>query len=255
SRLIMACRRFTVCVEGNIGCGKSSFIRHFANKLPGYLNVLEEPVAQWTSLNNNNLLGMMYSDPKRWCTAFQAYVMLTMSDGHSSSRGASAPPVTLLERSLHSACRVFVENLHMQSLMDSMDYHILMEWYNLWVSDQTYDIDVIIYLRAKPSVCLERVKKRNRSEECDLSLELLEQLHQLHEDWLINHKFGCPSTRVVVLDAEQDFDSLMAVYDREVLPILRDFAGEPAVNGSAESGETDKENKPNSLVARLGVSP
>ena len=43
-----------------------------------------------------------------------------------------------------------------------------------------------VYLRTNPEVVYERMKKRNRSEESHVPLEYLQQLHNLHESWLID---------------------------------------------------------------------
>lgn len=47
-------RPFTVCVEGNIGCGKTTFLNHFKS----YDNtiVLQEPVELWRDVSGVNLL-------------------------------------------------------------------------------------------------------------------------------------------------------------------------------------------------------
>ncbi|KAH9362443.1 hypothetical protein HPB48_020147 [Haemaphysalis longicornis] len=51
----------------------------------------------------------MYKDPKRWGLTFQTYVQLTMMQLHLEPVPS---PVKIMERSLHSARYVFVENLH-----------------------------------------------------------------------------------------------------------------------------------------------
>lgn len=56
-------RPFTVCVEGNIGSGKSTFLEHF-RQFP-CVAVLEEPVQSWRDLRGHNMLQQMYEDPVR----------------------------------------------------------------------------------------------------------------------------------------------------------------------------------------------
>ena len=60
----MSCRPFTMIVEGNIGSGKSTFLRHFS-KLSKSVDIITEPVDKWRNLNSQNMLQMMYDDPKR----------------------------------------------------------------------------------------------------------------------------------------------------------------------------------------------
>lgn len=47
-------RPFTVCVEGNIGSGKTTFLSHF--KKFDNITVLEEPVELWRDVSGTNLL-------------------------------------------------------------------------------------------------------------------------------------------------------------------------------------------------------
>ena len=43
-----------------------------------------------------------------------------------------------------------------------------------------------VYLQTDPETAMQRVKKRNRSEESNISMDFLNGLHRLHEDWLIH---------------------------------------------------------------------
>jgi len=45
---------FTVCIEGNIGSGKTTFLSHF--KKFDNVTVLEEPVELWRNMSGTNLL-------------------------------------------------------------------------------------------------------------------------------------------------------------------------------------------------------
>lgn len=69
-------------VEGNIGSGKSTFLKFLSQTLPNTINVFYEPVEQWRNLNGHNLFELMYRDPSRWSFAFQTYVQLTMMQMH-----------------------------------------------------------------------------------------------------------------------------------------------------------------------------
>ena len=56
----------------------------------------------------------------------------------------------------------------------------------------------LVYLRAKPETCLERIRTRNRPAEQSITLEYLQQLHQRHEQWL-----SSTNTAVLTVDANQ----------------------------------------------------
>lgn len=201
-------RPYTIVVEGNIGSGKTTFLQPFTT-IP-QVEVLEEPVKEWRSLDNgrHNLLELMYTDPTRWSLLFQTYVQLTMLRQHSKP---AIKPVRIMERSLLSARYCFVENLHERGQMTEAEYAVLSEWFNFLVTCPNLDfgIDHIIYLRTDPEVAYERVKKRRRHEEHLIPIEYIRDLHNLHEDWLFRRtKFQPLQAPVTVVDANQDLEAV-----------------------------------------------
>lgn len=91
-----------------------------------------------------------------------------------------------MERSIYSARHCFVENMLRTEVLHQGMYNILQEWYEYFTANIHIQADLIVYLRTTPEVVYERMKKRGRSEESTVPLEYLHQLHELHENWLIN---------------------------------------------------------------------
>ncbi|CAF4715941.1 unnamed protein product, partial [Rotaria magnacalcarata] len=60
----------------------------------------------------------------------------------------------------------------------NVEYTILKDWFQMLTSNDACHLDLIIYLRAKPETCLERIKSRNRPEEQSITLDYLQQLHE-----------------------------------------------------------------------------
>ncbi|XP_029638029.1 thymidine kinase 2, mitochondrial isoform X1 [Octopus sinensis] len=204
----------SICVEGNIGAGKSEMLNFFA-KDPT-IEIISEHVKKWQNVNGHNMLDLMYKDPYRWGFTFQSYVQLTMLQNHMSK---SAKPVQMMERSIYSAKYVFVENLYKSGLMPSVDYEVLTEWFNWATNHLDFHVDRIIYLRCHPETALERIKKRNRKEELNITLEYLQSLHEQQEEWLIRGCYG-KHAEVLVLDAEQDLESMLEVFENSRNKIL-----------------------------------
>lgn len=199
---------FTVLIEGNIGSGKTTFLNHF-HKYEDVC-VLSEPVAKWRNLKGTNLLELMYKDPGRWAMPFQSYVTLTILQNHILQTDKR---VKLMERSIYSARNCFVENMYKTKVMDEGMYHILQEWYDF--IDKTMEIraDLIVYLRTSPKVVYERMKKRARCEESCIPFKYLEELHNLHENWLIHNRIE-NNAKVLVLDANLDMEQIGSEYER-----------------------------------------
>ncbi|XP_026758983.1 deoxynucleoside kinase-like isoform X1 [Galleria mellonella] len=207
---------FTVLVEGNIGSGKTTFLEHFRQFED--ITLLTEPVEQWRNLRGWNLLDLMYKDPAKWAMTFQSYVSLTMVDMHLRP---TPTPVKLMERSIFSARYCFVENMLRNGILHEAEFAVLDEWFRFIQQHMSIDADLIVYLKTSPSVVHERIRKRARSEEQCVPLKYLEDLHQLHEDWLVNRAFAeCPAP-VVIIDADLDLSQITDEYKKSEHQILR----------------------------------
>ena len=72
---------FRIIVEGNIGCGKTTFLSIFqknSSSLSKKPLVVTEPIHRWRDVGGVNIFQLMVDDPKRWSFAFQSFVQLTM---------------------------------------------------------------------------------------------------------------------------------------------------------------------------------
>ncbi|CAH8605774.1 unnamed protein product [Schistosoma guineensis] len=176
----------TVMVEGNIGCGKSTFLRYFQQLSPKN-EVMHEPLYLWKDARGYDLFELMYHDQRRWSVPFQAQVLVTLLDRQSKP---PTKPIRLLERSIHSSRYCFTENMHNNGSISDADYEELLKIFQWILKNKSGPVDLIVYLRASPTVCFERLRARNRSGEEDIPLKYLEDLHELHEAWLIERRFG-----------------------------------------------------------------
>ncbi|XP_069112475.1 thymidine kinase 2, mitochondrial-like [Argopecten irradians] len=205
----------TVCVEGNIASGKTTFLEHFKKYTD--VQVYEEPVKKWRNVNGHNILAKMYEDPTRWSLTLQTYVQLTMLDQHIQ---VPQRQVKLMERSIFSAKYCFVENLYKSGKMEEIDYVVLSEWFDWIKQNHDLSVDLIVYLQTKPETVYDRIQKRCREEETTIPIEYLRTLHELHEDWLVRKsKFqtDCP---ILVLDANQQTEEMIKIYQEKSQEIL-----------------------------------
>jgi len=112
---------FTILVEGNIGSGKSSFLKIIQESNPDEVDIVPEPIEKWQDCNGVNLLQQMYEDPKKNSFAFQTYVQLTKVELH---RTATNKPYRIMERSLLSARYCFIENLLRNEMITTSEYAV-----------------------------------------------------------------------------------------------------------------------------------
>ncbi|XP_073439065.1 thymidine kinase 2, mitochondrial isoform X1 [Dendrobates tinctorius] len=205
----------TICVEGNIASGKTSCLEYFSNT--ANLEVMMEPVAKWRNVQGHNPLGLMYTDPTRWGLTLQTYVQLTMLDVHTKP---SLAPVKMMERSIHSAKYIFVENLYKSGKMPEVDYVVLTEWFNWITKNIDLSVDLIVYLRTSPETCYQRLKMRCREEERVIPLEYLSAIHRLYEEWLIDRSSFPVPAPVLVIDADKNMEEMIQHYEENRGKIL-----------------------------------
>ncbi|XP_064610902.1 thymidine kinase 2, mitochondrial-like isoform X2 [Liolophura sinensis] len=215
ARLEEGKKSFTIAVEGNIGSGKTTLLEYF--KSSPNVEAIREPLEQWTNVQGHNALGLLYQDPSRWSFSFNMYATLTRVQMHTKQ---SEKPIKMLERTLHSTRYCFVENDFRNKTINGLEYAVVTEWFNWLTASQKINIDLIVYLQCNPEVCFKRIKKRDRREEDGVPKKLIEDLHNLHEEWLVEQKYFKAPAPVLILDANQDYEDLVKDYDLKRQKIL-----------------------------------
>ena len=198
----------TISIEGNIGSGKSSFLKYFSDKYPTKVDVFQEPVDKWCNTGGTDGLSLVYQDPRRWNMCFQSYIGLTMLENHSK---IPAKPIKLMERSIHSGKFCFMENKYRSGALSNYEYSVLDAWYEWAIKNHGCQVDLVIYLQTDPAVAQDRIRKRNRVEEEGITLKYLENLHELHEAWLVHRKFPF-SPPVITVNANIEKPEIETVY-------------------------------------------
>mmetsp|Transcript_7605 Transcript_7605/g.27838 ORF Transcript_7605/g.27838 Transcript_7605/m.27838 type:complete len:234 (-) Transcript_7605:3228-3929(-) len=188
--------KVSICLEGNISSGKSTFLKEVLSRSSGIrdlIHTVPEPVQSWQNIPTrqpdrapHNLLKEFYNDPHRYAYTFQNYVFMTR---YLQERGSSnfSTPLRILERSVFSDRNVFVESVREHGWLSELEGDL----YNAWLSPMikalpTLVPDGFIYLRAQPDVCMRRLQQRARGEEWNVTSDYLQSLHDKHEKWLLN---------------------------------------------------------------------
>ncbi|KAL5106812.1 Deoxynucleoside kinase [Taenia crassiceps] len=201
-------RTFNVAVEGNIGCGKSTFLNYFKELSPK-IQVSFEPIVLWNDVKGFKLFEVFYGNPSRWSTPFESQVMVTFFERQAEKQTA---PVRLLERSVHSCRHCFIEAMNRNRQLSDEDLEVFDKFYDWGMNSPTSHLDLIVYLRCSPEICAERIRQRDRKGESAISMDYLNQLHDLHEDWLLGSKRDCVGAPVMVFDCNEPLEVLTNVY-------------------------------------------
>jgi deoxyadenosine/deoxycytidine kinase len=179
-----------ITIEGNIASGKSTLALKLQEKyrIPTFL----EKIDSWT------LLGQFYENPERWGFTFNVEVLLSMMEWKNNNY------LSIYERSPLSCAYVFTQHQYDSGVLNKKEHDIFQKIYKEFGWDQDY----IIYIETDPNVCFERLQKRNRSCESQVSLSYLEDIHKKHSDMIKFVKINKPSVKICIVDGNQDYDAL-----------------------------------------------
>lgn len=208
-------------VEGNIGSGKSTFLK----VINTFLNaqVVYEPHEKWQDIAGENLLDHFYSDTQRWAYTFQTYAFITRVLEREKEARKNIYPFQILERSVFSDRYCFAQNCYELGLMTPLEWKLYQDWF-AWLID-TYMVKPsgFIYLQTDPKVCYDRIQKRKRPEEAKVSIDYLELLHNKHEKWLIEKQEVAAyiqETPVLVIPCNEDFEQSIAMQKAHMTKIV-----------------------------------
>ena len=214
-----------IYIEGNIGCGKSNLMDWLMHHEK--FDLIREPVRLWQDFYDVNLLQCRYyGNKKEMEFLLQLVINLSRMDQISKFGNSKRGTHILMERSIYSAYNIFVAVLFNSYLLDNLERDILMYMKDIFCSGRFGDMikpDLIIYLRATPKVCMERIQKRDRIEERKITEEYIESLHKAHDYWLrkdennIGHwDVPCP---ILELDGdldEKEYPNLIAKINERI---------------------------------------
>ena len=180
----------TISVEGNIGVGKSTFLKLVgeSERLRGKVVCVPEPIEKWQSVggSEHNILGEFYKDPRRFAYAFQNYAFIALTLNHLNALEQHRNAARIFERTVYSNRNIFVSALRENDVLSSTEHAVYSEWFECIANSLPSLVpNLIVYLRASPEVCMERLRARAREAESPVPLEYLKQLHDKHERWLV----------------------------------------------------------------------
>lgn len=193
-------------VEANIGSGKTTILNIIKEYFNNKINTIQEPVDEWIThydQEGNNILTKYYQDMKRWAFTFQINSLSTRLNRLLKEYQADKP--NIIERSIFSDGNCFSKLCMQDGNMDQLEFYNYQQILKLMANNFNVKSDGIIYLKTEPKTCQERINNRSRSGEEEISLDYLNKLHQVHEEWIQQmNKEGIP---ILELDGNLNFES------------------------------------------------
>ena len=195
--------KIIISVEGNIGVGKSTFVKLLQKHLDG--DIVEEPVNIWTSLideNNKNILQLFYDDKKRYGYTFQNLAYITRIMTVEEKIKTTNKNIIILDRSIETDKNVFEKMLYQENIINEIEHKMYNLWYDFYDNhvNNKNNKKIIIYLKNSTDISIQRIKKRNRTEENNIDINYLNLLKQYHDEWL-------NVDNSIILDCDIDFEN------------------------------------------------
>lgn len=201
-----------IIVEANIGAGKTTFLENLKAQNLTKTNIIYEPVDEWINTKGNdgvNILDRFYQDQSRWSFTFQMNSFISRIKTIEDNIRENS--INFIERSVTTDKNCFAQNCLESNLISDLEWNIYVKWHKWLVDKFNVYPDMIIYLQTTPETCYKRIKKRKREEESEIPIEYLTNLHNKHENWLINNN----NIPTLVINVNKDFD-----YNVEIANII-----------------------------------
>jgi len=193
-------------IEGNIGAGKSTFVTLLQNALSG-AHVVSEPMHMWhTKQAQASLLGHFIQSPCRWAFTMESYAMMSRVKDHLHYQRYQQP--VILERSVYSGHYCFACNGFRQGYMTLKEWEIYMQYFYYLIPRRCKPPHGFIFLDVSPEIAYQRIQYRQREQEEGVPLAYLQQLDEMHHNFLIKKQNVLPEIAdvpVLRLSVDEDF--------------------------------------------------
>ena len=177
-----------LCLEGNIGSGKSTLVNALREN---NVYAIREPVEKFQTVPGTKTkpLQMYYSDPCKIATVFQCYAQSTLTQTtfeetkflENECRKNNTNAVIVFERMVENNMETFgrITRKYM-----SEDQYNMLNCVSKALMTMSPKPDAMIYLDIDPEECSRRIKKRNRSCETDIPVDYLREFKELADSYI-----------------------------------------------------------------------
>jgi deoxyguanosine kinase len=177
-----------IAVEGPIGVGKTSLARLLATEFKGRF-VLE-------TVEENPFLARFYEDADKYALPAQLYFLLTRYNQQRALSQSDLFTQTTVSDYLFAKDRIFAtQNLAPDELTLYDNIYRLLD-------ERMAKPDLVIFISARVDMLTERLRKRNRDFERDISIDYLERIAAAYRDFFFYYD---EAPLLVIETSEIDF--------------------------------------------------
>jgi deoxyadenosine/deoxycytidine kinase len=201
-----------ITIAGLIGVGKSTLAEKIAEKLN--YTLIKEPIP---SEEDKTLLQAFYENMEKYAFTLQIHLGMLRGRQNALIKAAKNNPRVrgIIQDRSPWEDNAFVLTLHKYGMIDKIQKNVYETFFNTFI--MTYEKpSCIIYLKASPKTCLERINMRGRAMEKNISLEYLQTLEQSYEELM--KKLANSGVAVIEIDWEvfQNMDTAVDIITKRI---------------------------------------
>lgn len=186
-----------ICIEGNIGSGKTSLVERLARDINGR-QVLEQ-------FADNPFLPLFYQNPERYAFTVELFFM---TERFKQLQNLNASPDLFTDYIITDFSFIKTQLFARKNLQDE-EYRLFQMLFSV-LNNSFPKPDILIYLHRDIDYLLDNIKNRNRAYEQELKPEYLKKIQDSYFEYLRN----ITSFPVLILDLKGiDFVSNDASYE------------------------------------------
>jgi deoxyadenosine/deoxycytidine kinase len=176
---------------GNIGVGKTEFTQQVL-KEPNRSLLLSflrrgEGIKTFQETPERRLLTEFYNDKKRWAFASQMYYFTLRLN--TLKRIQEFTGIAIEDRTIFEDRKVFGKTNYEMGNMHDLEFYVYDQTYRE-ISQSFKPPTLLVYLKVRDvKVLLERINKRGRDEEKEISLEYLQKLNDNYDELFDEYPF------------------------------------------------------------------
>ena len=200
-----------IAIAGNIGAGKTSLTELLAkhyNWEPHFEDVIDNPY-----------LDDFYTHMERWSFNLQIYFL--KSRFNQLLKFSEQKKTIIQDRTIYEDAHIFAPNLNAMGLMNQRDFNNYLELFELMES-LIKGPDLLIYLRSSIPNLVNKIHKRGREYETNISIDYLSRLNERYEAWVSKY-----DKELIIIDVDsldfvenkKDLDSIINQIDPKLKSI------------------------------------
>ena len=166
-------KKYSIAIAGNMGVGKSTLTRLVADNL------------EWTpfyeAVDDNPYLADFYRDMPQW--SFHSQIFFLSRRLRLLRSMLNHPGTVIQDRTIYEDAEIFARNLYQRGNMSKRDYHVYRGLFEEFIQFLPAP-DLMLYLKASVPTLIERIHRRGRDFEQEVSPLYLQQLNELYNAWI-----------------------------------------------------------------------